>query len=153
MCFRICNSLLKYAQIGVKVTYIPSLILSWHIVVVKFFNQLKAYCSILEGTEQSPMGVDTHRSPQLKRQLSGSDDERLPCLQRQVRSCTETLLAPHTPVARAVQIFTVFIFEYRVSIWNIQKICTIWKFPVIQYTSYWYHFLFHLRCTHVRGSV
>ena len=43
--------------------------------VVKFFDQLKAYCSTLEGTEQPPMGVYTDQSPRLKRQLSGSGDE------------------------------------------------------------------------------
>lgn len=30
---------------------------------------------MVEGTEQSPMGGDTHQSPRLKRQLSGSDEE------------------------------------------------------------------------------
>ena len=43
--------------------------------VVKFFDQLKAYCNTLESTEQPPMGVYRDQSPRLKRQLSGSGDE------------------------------------------------------------------------------
>ena len=43
--------------------------------VVKFFNQLKAYRSMVEGAEQSPMGGDIHQSPRLKRQLGESDEE------------------------------------------------------------------------------
>ena len=46
-------------------------------------------------------------------------------------SCTETLLAPHTVAACAVQIFAAFIFEYGANIRNIKKNCTIQKFPAI----------------------
>ena len=45
-------------------------------------------------------------------------------------SYTETLLAPHTAAACAVQIFAVFIFEYGASIRNIRKFAPFENFPL-----------------------
>ena len=48
-------------------------------------------------------------------------------------SCAETLLAPRTVLraaARAIQIFTVFIFEYGASIRNIRKFAPFKNFPL-----------------------
>ena len=53
-------------------------------------------------------------------------------------SCTETLLAPRTALraaAHAVQIFTVFIFEYGVSIRNIRKFAPFENFPLYVMTK------------------
>ena len=68
-------------------------------------------------------------------------------------SCRETLLASHTVAARAVQIFTVFIFEYGASIWNIQKFAPFESF--LLYDTYYIDttFCFTWRCTHVRTWV